>query len=54
MVRKMTLETIQTYRAVIRLKLTENKRAIVWHNNVFVDTKPYIINNSLKSKSNNS
>ena len=48
MVRKMTMETIHTYRAIIRLKLTENKRAIVWHNNVFVDTKPYILKNNKK------
>ena len=42
------METIYTYKAIITLKLTENKRAVIWDSSkgkVFVGTKPYIIKN---------
>jgi hypothetical protein len=43
-IKKVSMDTIYTYKALINLKLTEGKRAIIWQDDVFVATKPYIVN----------
>lgn len=43
-IRSLSKSTIYVNPTTYYLKLTENKRAIIWQNNIFVDTKPYKFN----------